>query len=83
MNSKLCVRMIRYILPVLLLATPAIAQQAPPQPSQQALIATLHSQLMQESDALTLSEARYTDAGQQTAALQAAAQKAAPTVKRK
>jgi hypothetical protein len=77
-------RMIRYIIPALLFATPALAQQAPPQPSQQALIAALHTELVQQGDALTLSQARYMDAEQQIATLQAAAQKAAATaVKRK
>ena len=72
--------MIRYILPALLISTPAFAQQALPQPSQQALIATLHGQLMQTDDALTLAEARYADASQQISALQAqlAAAKGAP-----
>jgi hypothetical protein len=78
------IHVFKYLIPLLLLATPAFAQQAPPQPSQQALIEALHTELVQQGDALTLAQARYMDAEQQIATLQAAAQKSAATaVKRK
>ena len=67
-------------LPALLLATPALAQEAPAQPSQASLIGTLNTELHQELNDLTLSQAKLEDAQQQiaqlTAQLQAATKKA-------
>jgi hypothetical protein len=62
----------------LLMPTAAMAQQAPTQPSDKALIMVLHQQLQQAQDALTVAEAHAADLQQQLAAAKEAATKPDP-----
>ena len=61
-----------FLAAVVLLPVTALAQpQQPTPPSQQALITVLHTQLGQETDLVTVDEARIADLQAKIAALQA------------